>query len=177
MERSGFNKALRTVLWFILLSLSSGLWMGCFRGAGILGNPTRHRLSPQSGRTERSGAGRKGLGAGSGHIGEADALGLTAADDAEWCNPSELQMFKSTGNCSEDIIIDLFPNAPCPRQVDRSRLQLSNQHRHSRRQQGHFPSRRSTLERTQDTERSTALVQDQQQQRRWTPPPPQNLLR
>lgn len=57
--------------------------MGCFRGVGILGNLTRHSLSPQLGRTEECGAGRKGYGAGFGLIGEADVLGLTAADDPE----------------------------------------------------------------------------------------------
>ncbi len=40
MERRGIHKALRTVLWFIFLSLSRGLWMGCFREVGTLGNLT-----------------------------------------------------------------------------------------------------------------------------------------
>lgn len=64
----------------------------------------------------------------SGHIGDAGVLGLTAADVAEWCSPSGLQMLKNTGNCSESTVIDPFPSASCPLQVDRPRVLLSNQH-------------------------------------------------
>lgn len=63
--------------------------MGCFRGLGTLGNLTRRCLSlglwGRGGTDAQSGVGQagRGSGAGSGHIGEAGVLGLTAADDAE----------------------------------------------------------------------------------------------
>lgn len=117
MEQCGSHKALQTELWFILLSASRGPWMGCFRGAGILGNLTRCSLSLGLGgvRTQETQALDEGVRRRIQALwGRWPCWSLTDADETVWCNPAGLQMFKGTGSSSEMGDMDSSHTTPCP---------------------------------------------------------------
>lgn len=135
MEQCGSHKALQTELWFILLSASRGPWMGCFRGAGILGNLTRCSLSLGLGgvKTRETQALEEGVRRRIQALqGRWPFQGLTAKDETVWWNPAELQMFIGTGSSSEMGDVRFFSHHPLPHQVDKPKSPLRTQGQHSR---------------------------------------------